>query len=61
MPLRVDACPNCNHPAGAHRPLEPERDAHCRARAGAASCACPLDRTAVGLAIGVAASLVKYG
>jgi len=61
MPLRIETCPNCNHPARTHRPLEPNRDAHCDERDGTAPCACPLDRAAVGLAIGMAASLVKYG
>jgi hypothetical protein len=58
-PLRVAECPNCNHQAVAHGPLDPGAEVHCTG--GDGGCACPLDRAAVGVAIGIAAALVKFG
>ena len=59
MPLRVAECPNCNHIASAHETLDTTAEAHCKG--GSAGCACPLDRAAVGIAIGIAAAMVKFG
>ncbi len=59
VPLRVAECPNCNHLASLHAALDPAVEIHCSGAGGA--CTCPLDRSAAGVAIGIAAALVKFG
>ncbi len=59
--VRIEDCPNCNHRAARHRTLDATVDSQCDGEDGTAPCACPLDRTAVGLAMAFAAALVKFG